>query len=87
MRSRAMRRVAARYIMLRHASYDNAHVLLHMQEVIDKIGQETKLPEVRQELLHHVSLVQAESQSGALIEKDRMLIHRSSEALQAKLMS
>ena len=51
--------------MLRHASCDNASVLLHMLEVIDVIGQETKSPEARQQLLRHVSLIQAESQAGA----------------------
>ena len=55
--------------MLRHASCDNASVLLHMLDVIDAIGQEANSPEARQELLRHVSLIQAESQAGALIEE------------------
>ena len=67
--------------MLRHCSCDNASVLLHMLEAIDVIGLETKPPEARQELLRHVSLIQSESQSGALIEQDRQLIQRRSEAL------
>jgi uncharacterized membrane protein len=83
--------------MLRHCSCDNASVLLHMLEVIDVIGQETKPPTVkagenrpntvkaRQELLRHVSLVQAESLAGELIEADRQLIQRSGETLQTKL--
>jgi hypothetical protein len=71
--------------MLRHASCDNASVLLHMLEVIDAIGQETKAPEGRRLLLHHVSLIRTESQAGHLIEQDRQSIQRSSEALQIKL--
>jgi uncharacterized membrane protein len=73
--------------MLRHASCDNVSVLLHMLDVIDGISQETKSPEVRQQLLRQVSLIQAESQAGALIEQDRQLIHTSGEALQTKLKS
>jgi len=71
--------------MLRHASCDNASVLLHMLEVIDGIGQEAKSPEARQALLRQVSLIRTESQAGELIEPDRQLIQQSSEALQMKL--
>jgi hypothetical protein len=56
-----------------------------MLETIDGMGQETQAPEARRQLLRHVSLIQAESQAGALIEQDRQLIDRSSEALQLKL--
>ncbi len=77
--------LSAAFDMLRHASCDNATVLLHMLEVIDAVGQETKSPEARQELLRHVRLIQAESQAGALIEEDRQLVLRSGEALQARL--
>ncbi len=71
--------------MLRHASCDNASVLLHMLEVIDGIDQEAQTPQARQALLRHVSLIQAESHAGALIEPDRQLIQRSCEAFQTKL--
>ncbi len=71
--------------MLRHCSCDNASVLLHMLEVIDAVGQEAKSPEARQELLRHVSLIQMESQAGALIENDRQVIRLRCEALQKKL--
>jgi uncharacterized membrane protein len=71
--------------MLRHCSCDNATVLLHMLEVIEAIGKETKSPERRQQLLRHASLVQAESQAGALTEHDRQRIQHSNEALQSKL--
>ena len=75
----------AAFDMLRHASCDNASVLLHMLAAIDVIGQEAKTPEARQELLHHVSLIQAESQVGSLIEDDRRRIERSVDDLTQKL--
>jgi len=77
--------------MLRHCSCDNASVLQHMLEVIDAISHEAGSPKVnnsikvRQELLRQVSLIQAESQAGELIEQDRQLIHRASDALKMKL--
>ncbi|MBE2234763.1 MAG: DUF2254 domain-containing protein [Anaerolinea sp.] len=77
--------LSAAFDMLRHASCDNASVLLHMLETIDVMGQETKAPEARRQLLRHVSLIQAESQAGGLIEQDRQLIARSCEAFQIKL--
>jgi uncharacterized membrane protein len=73
--------------MLRHCSCDNASVLLHMLEVIDLISQEAGSPEARQGLLCHVSLIQMESQAGALVEKDRQTIRVRCEALQKKLES
>jgi uncharacterized membrane protein len=77
--------------MLRHCSCDNASVLQHMLEVIDSVGKEMNSSTVknpvkaRQELMRHVSLIQAESQAGKLIEQDRQLIQRSGEALLIKL--
>jgi uncharacterized membrane protein len=71
--------------MLRHASCDNASVLQHMLEVIDAVGQEAGSPVARQALLRHVSLIQADSQAGALIEQDRQLIQRRVEELITKL--
>ena len=70
--------------MLRHSSCDNASVLRHMLEVIEAIGQEVKSPEVRQDLLRHVSLIQAESQAGALVEQDIQVIHELGESLKLK---
>ena len=87
----------AAFDMLRHASCDNASVLLHMLEVIDAIGQEVDSPAVkegknrpdtvraRQALLLHVVLIQMESLAGALIEQDRQSIHTMSEAVKTKL--
>jgi uncharacterized membrane protein len=77
--------LSAAFDMLRHASCDNARVLLHMLKVIDLIGQEAKAPEVRQQLLHHVKLIQTESQAGNLIEQDQRAVYQSGEALQMKL--
>jgi len=77
--------LSAAFDMLRHASCDNASVLLHMLVVIDVIGREAKAPEARRLLLHHVSLILAESQAGQLIEQDRQAIQVSGQALQVKL--
>jgi len=57
--------------MLRHASCDNASVLLHMLDVIGAVGKKAGSPEARQELIRHVSLIQMESKAGAIIEWDR----------------
>jgi hypothetical protein len=62
-----------------------------MLEVIDAISHAAGSPtvknptKVRQELLRQVSLIQAESQAGELIEQDHQLIHRASEVLKMKL--
>lgn len=77
--------LSAAFDMLRHASCDNASVLLHMLKVIDLIGQEAQTPAARQHLLRHVRLIQAESQAGNLIEQDRRAIDQSGAALQMKL--
>jgi uncharacterized membrane protein len=62
--------------MLRHASCDNASVLLHMLDVIDSIAQQVVSAKARQELLRHVSLIQAESKAGAIIDWDRERINQ-----------
>jgi uncharacterized membrane protein len=77
--------LSAAFDMLRHASSDNANVLLHMLETINVISQDTKLPEARQMLLRHVTLILVESETGSLVEGDRQSIRRSSEALHQKL--
>jgi uncharacterized membrane protein len=76
--------LGAAFDLLRHASCDNASILLHMLKVIELIGQETKAPEMRQQLLRHVNLIQDESQAGQLIEHDRQAIHLSGQTLQTK---
>lgn len=75
----------AAFDMLRHASCDNASVLLRMLETIHAIGTAAVSPEARPELLRHISLIQAESQAGALIEQDRQLIRLRGSALQQEL--
>jgi uncharacterized membrane protein len=73
--------------MLRHASCDNASVLLHMLGVIADIGKQAGSPEARQELIRHVSLIQAESQAGAIIEWDRQQIAQRCTELTDSLRS
>jgi len=77
--------LSAAFDMLRHASCDNAAVLLHMLDVIGAIGQEAQSPEARHLLHRHVSLIQAESRAGALIEADRQRIDHSVKMLGSKL--
>jgi uncharacterized membrane protein len=77
----------AAFDMIRHASCDNARVLLHMLEVIDSIQKETSEPQVIEQLLCHADLIQAESQAGALIEQDRKLIAQRYKSLIAGLQA
>jgi uncharacterized membrane protein len=67
--------------MLRHASCDNASVLLHMLEAIADIGKEVDSATIYQQLLRHVSLIQKESKAGALIGADRERISDYCEKL------
>jgi uncharacterized membrane protein len=76
--------LAAAFDMLRHASSDNARVLLHLLGTIEAIGRASRWPEVHQELLRHVALVEAESLNSALIEPDKQAICRRSEALRVQ---
>lgn len=71
--------------MLRHASCDNARVLLHMLETLAVIGRAARTVEARQQVLDHVGLIEAESQVGALIEQDRLQIRLRAEALRIRL--
>jgi uncharacterized membrane protein len=75
----------AAFDMLRHASCDNASVLLYMLDVIDTIGEEVATPEYRQLLLDHARLIDQESHAGALIESDRQLVHQRANALAMEL--
>lgn len=75
----------AAFDMLRHAACDNVYVLLHMLHMMQFIGQAAKIPEVRQELIHHIHLVQMESCSGHLIESDRQHIREYAETVERKL--
>jgi uncharacterized membrane protein len=73
--------LAAAFDMLRHASRDNATVLLHLLATIEVIGRASQWPEARRELLRHVALVEADSQNSPLIEPDKQAICRRAEAL------
>jgi len=75
----------AAFDMLRHASSDNASVLLHMLKTIDVISQDAKSPDARQSLLRHVTLIQEESKVGSLIDEDRLSVYKYCEALKLKL--
>jgi uncharacterized membrane protein len=77
--------LSAAFDMLRHAGSDNVYVLLHMLHMMQFIGQAAKLPQVRQELIDHVHLVQMESCAGRLIESDRQHIREYAEAVERKL--
>jgi len=77
--------LSAAFDMLRHASCDNARVLLHMLAVIDLIGHETTSPQARRLLLDHACLIEAESEAGDLIEQDRQAIQLRGQALRVKL--
>jgi uncharacterized membrane protein len=74
----------AAFDMLRHASCDNATVLLHMINVIDIMGNEMVLPEYQQPLLDHARLIELESRVGALIEVDREYIRQRVDKLGTK---
>lgn len=75
----------AAFNMLRHASCDNASVLLHMLVVISEIGQQAKTAEARQALRRHVELIRAESSAGKLIGEDRRRVQRRAEELDEAL--
>jgi uncharacterized membrane protein len=75
----------AAFDMLRHASSNNATVLLHMLDVIGVIGRDAHSIEARQDLLRHAALIAAESRNGGLIEEDRRAVGRKSEAVTATL--
>ncbi len=57
--------------MLRHASCDNATVLLHMLDVIEAVGKEVRSVTVYEELLRHVRMIEKESHAGEIIDPDR----------------
>lgn len=67
--------------MLRHASCDNASVMLHMLEVIKSLSQVTDSNNIREELIRHVEFIQGESNAGALIDSDRKRISQLSMEL------
>ena len=77
--------LGAAFDQLRHASRDNATVLLYILAAIDTIGQQACSSEVRQELIRHVHLVQTESRDGALVEPDQNRIGLRCEMVEMEL--
>lgn len=75
----------AAFNMLRHASADNAAVLLHIVTILEAVGREAKTPEARRLVVQHIQLIQAESRVGNLIDEDRQRIRLHAEALGMKL--
>lgn len=71
----------AAFSILRHASCDNASVLLHILTTIEQISQEAAVPAARAALMRHVQLIAAESTAGALIVEDRQRIQQLCEAI------
>lgn len=77
--------LGAAFDMLRHASCDNAAVLLHMLDVIGAFGQDVRPPEYRRLLLRHATLIREESRAGALIDADRQRIDQGVQTLISRL--
>jgi hypothetical protein len=73
--------------MLRHASCDNASVLVHMLEVIHSIGKEVDSTGANQELIRHIRLIQEESKAGSIIDSDRERISKSCMDLMGTLLT
>jgi uncharacterized membrane protein len=72
--------------MIRHASCDNAEVLLHMLKVIESIGMESAgTPEAAQILLEHAGLVHDEGRSGSAIDKDKKDLENAYLELETRL--
>ena len=62
--------------MLRHASCDNASVLIHMLKVIQTISQEADSSYANKELFRHIELIREEAKAGSLIDSDRERIFK-----------
>jgi uncharacterized membrane protein len=71
--------------MLRHASCDNAAVLMHMLDTFEVIGRAMDLPDDRRKLARHAELVRAESRAGHLIDADLQAIEARCAAVVARL--
>lgn len=62
--------------MIRHASRDNADVLLSLLDAIERIAARSSTADQRAELLRQVRLVEAESQAGSSIAWDQERVGR-----------
>jgi uncharacterized membrane protein len=56
--------------MIRHASRDNASVMIHLLEVINSISKEVDSKVANLELFHQVNLIMEEANAGSIIESD-----------------
>jgi uncharacterized membrane protein len=79
--------LGAAFDQLRHASRDNATVLLHILDAIEIIGRESCSSEVRKELIRHIHLVQEETRDSALVEPDQQRIGQRCEMLARALQT
>ncbi len=75
----------AAFKMIRHASRDNADVLMGILKTIETIAKRMTRTETRSELLHHVQLVEAECQSGSAIDWDKARISQKCAELISSL--
>jgi len=71
--------------MIRHASRDNADVLLRLLDAIERVAARSSTADQRAELLRQVRLVEAESQAGSSIAWDQERVGRRCADLAAKL--
>jgi uncharacterized membrane protein len=71
--------------MIRHASRDNADVLLRLLDAIERVAAKSSTADQRAELLGQVRLVEAESQAGSSIDWDRERVSCRCAELAAKL--
>ncbi|HSR32278.1 MAG TPA: DUF2254 family protein [Anaerolineae bacterium] len=71
--------------MIRHASRDNADVLLRLLDAIERVATRSSTADQRAELLRQVRLVEAESQAGSSIAWDQERVGRRCADLAAKL--
>ncbi len=73
------------FTMIRHASCDNATVLLHMLEVIQTIGLDVNSTGPKLELLRHLDLIREETTAGSIVGSDREQIYQRCTDLASSL--
>lgn len=73
--------MSAAFDMLRHASRENATVLLKMLDALEAIGRKSQDIDRQREIQRLISLVQVESQAANLVGADKLLIQQRCEAL------
>jgi uncharacterized membrane protein len=75
----------AAFGMIRHASRNNANVLLRLLDAIERIAARSSTAEQRAELLRQVILVESENQAGSSIAWDQERVSRRCAELAATL--